>query len=142
MIALRPATEVDVPFLLELRRLTMTAHQIAVGIAPSDEEQERRVRSRFECAMIVRLDGQPIGLLKVARDGDNWELIQIQLHPDHQGRGIGRMLVEQVIDQAKAAGAALRLSALKHNPARRLYERLGFVAIDEGAHSVMMRLVS
>jgi len=139
-IALRAATEADVPFLLELRQLTMTAHQIASGVLPSKEERLRRVRVRFECADIVNLDGRAIGLLKVARDGSDWELIQVQVHPDYQGQGIGRSLVESVISQARAAGAALQLSVLRANPARGLYERLGFVVVSEKAHAFVMRL--
>jgi ribosomal protein S18 acetylase RimI-like enzyme len=139
-ISLRPATDADLSFLLELRLLTMTAHQIASGVTPSDDERLRRVRLRFECAEIVSFDGRAVGLLKVARDDNDWELIQIQLHPDFQGQGIGRGLVESVIVQAREAGAVLHLSVLKQNPARRLYEKLGFVVVSENAHSLAMRL--
>lgn len=141
-IDLRAATEDDVPFLLELRRQTMTAHQIASGIVPSEEERLRRVLVRFECAKVVLLDGRAVGLLKVARDGQDWELIQVQLDPTYQGKGLGELLIRSVIAEAKAAGAALRLSVLRNNPAQRLYERLGFVVVGEAPHSFTMRLAS
>ena len=35
---------------------------------------------------------------------------------------------------------AVELSVLKLNPARRLYERLGFVQVSEGEYSYLMRL--
>jgi ribosomal protein S18 acetylase RimI-like enzyme len=137
---LRAATEDDVPFLLELRRQTMTAHQLASGVVPSEEERLRRVLVRFECAKVVFLDNHAVGLLKVARDGHDWELIQIQLAPTCQRKGIGERLILSVIADAKAASAALRLSVLRDNPARRLYERLGFVVDSEDPHSFTMRL--
>ena len=43
-----------------------------------------------------------------------------------RGRGIGTALVEQVIADAEARAVPVRLGVLEHNPARRLYERLGF----------------
>lgn len=45
-----------------------------------------------------------------------------------------------VLREAGQAGVAVELSVLKVNPARRLYERLGFVQVSEGEHSYLMRL--
>ena len=139
-LSLRPAVEEDVPFLLELRRQTMSAHQVASGVAPSDEERLRRVLTRFDCASVVLLGGRPVGLLKAVREGANWELVQIQLTPSLQGRGLGTRLLRRLVDEARRAGASLRLSVLKANPARRLYERLGFVVVGEDGHSFEMVL--
>jgi ribosomal protein S18 acetylase RimI-like enzyme len=122
----RPATEDDIPYLMGLRRATMDAHLAASGVTPGDVYHEERLRYRFDCARVLLEDGRPVGLLKVARDADPWEIIQVQLDPALQGRGMGRRLLEQVIAQADAADVGLCLSVLLHNPARHLYERLGF----------------
>jgi len=42
--------------------------------------------------------------------------------------------------EARDAGASLKLDVLKANPARRLYERLGFTVIADTAHLFEMRL--
>jgi len=136
----RSATPADVPFLVELRRETMGCHQIASGVVPSEEDLLRRVMARFECAEIILLADQPVGLLKVARDGLDWELIQIQLKPPLQGRGLGTLLIRGVIADARRAGASLRLNVLRANPARRLYERLGFSVVSEKSRAVVMQL--
>ena len=140
LIQRRPATEADVPFLIELRCQTMTAHQIASGLTPSDEERRRRVLARFECAEVLSCEGWQMGLLKVTRDGPEWVLQQIQIAPEFQGRGIGEALVRGVALEARQAGAALYLSVLKANPARRLYERIGFTQLGEGEHEFEMVL--
>jgi hypothetical protein len=70
-----------VPFLLALREQTMTRHQAASGLQPSSEEREQRVRYRYECAHIIEHEGKAAGLFKVARDGLDWQLVQIQLAP-------------------------------------------------------------
>lgn len=139
-ISYRPATEADVPFLMELRHQTMDAHLRASGVEPTDEEHLRRVLFRFECASIVLFDSRPIGLLKVAREGRCWDLTQIQLVPEMQGRGVGAWLIRGVIAEARDAGASLKLDVLKANPARRLYEKLGFVVVAEGPRAFDMQL--
>jgi ribosomal protein S18 acetylase RimI-like enzyme len=54
------------------------------------------------------------------------------LVPHTQRRGSGTALVGEAMEDAAGRGVPLRLSALVNNPARRLYERLGFrvVAVD------------
>jgi GNAT superfamily N-acetyltransferase len=139
-ICLRPAIREDVPFLLELRCQTMHPHLLASGLIPSLEEDMRRVLLRFDCAQVILLANEPVGLLKVSRDGMDWDLIQIQLTPSLQGQGFGAQLIQSIISQARQAGASLKLDVLKANPARRLYERLGFTTIAETVHLFEMRL--
>jgi D-serine deaminase-like pyridoxal phosphate-dependent protein/ribosomal protein S18 acetylase RimI-like enzyme len=137
-LQLRFATEADVPFLLELRRLTMSEYLRASGVPQSEPELEQRVRLRFECAQIVLSGNEPIGLFKVARDGTDWTLMQIQIAPAHQGRGIGTRLIRELLLDAQQAGASVRLSVLRANPARQLYQRLGFRVVGELPHSVYL----
>lgn len=139
-VLLRPATAADIPYLLELRRQTMTAHQLASGVEASEQERHERVQYRFDCAQIIELDARPVGTFKVTRDGLDWHLVQIQLTPSLQGQGIGAALIRQLMVEARAAGASLRLNVLHANPARRLYERLGFRITSEGEHDYVMHL--
>jgi ribosomal protein S18 acetylase RimI-like enzyme len=139
-ISLRPASDADVPFLIALRKQTMTAHFVASGVVPTEDDQRARVLHRFECAQIVEHDAKPVGLFKVARDGLDWQLIQIHLAPELQGRRVGEALVQGLIDESRAAGASLWLHVLHQNPARRLYERLGFRVVADGEYEYEMRL--
>jgi len=129
--ALRPATETDIPFLMDLRHQAMDAVMVAAGMMPSDEAHMQRVLYGFEWAQVVLLAGEPIGLLKVVRTAPVWDLIQIQVAPAHQGKGLGEQLLRALMAQAMAAGASVKLCVLKVNPALHLYERLGFVVIGE-----------
>jgi ribosomal protein S18 acetylase RimI-like enzyme len=140
-VSLRPASDTDVPFLVALRQQTMTRHFVASGVVPSEEQHRARVLYRFECAQIVECDGKPAGLWKVARDGLDWQLIQIHLAPELQGQRVGESLIRGLIDESRAAGASLWLHVLHQNPARRLYERLGFRVVADGEHEYEMRLV-
>ena len=138
MMDTRPATKEDVPFLLALRRQTMDAHLRASGVEVSDESLLERVLYRFDCARILMHHGLPVGLLKVNRGQTEWEIMQIQLAAEVQGQGNGRLIVENVIRESTAAGVHLKLSVLKANPAKHLYDRLGFQVVGEDAHEYFM----
>lgn len=50
------------------------------------------------------------------------------------------MLLQSLIAEARGAGASLRLSVLKANPAKRLYEPLGFAVISQSESAYEMAL--
>jgi GNAT superfamily N-acetyltransferase len=78
-------------------------------------------------------------MLKVHRAQSEWRLVQIQLVASHRGAGIGSYLIGALIEEARANQASLWLSVLKASPARRLYERSGFVVTSESANVFHMR---
>ena len=137
----RAAVEADLPFLLALRLQAMAPNFARQGIALGDEEHQRRAAFRLDACRIVECDGQDIGMVKVLRDGATWTVEQLQIAAGHQGRGIGAAVLLTVIADARSAGAMLRLSVLKQNPAARLYARLGFRTLAESANSFKMTLI-
>lgn len=73
----------------------------------------------------------PIGFALASGAADERELLSIGVVPSHRRGGIGRQLVESIIDESIARGAArLFLEVAEDNaPAQRLYRSLGFVAV-------------
>ena len=138
-LAFRPATEADIEFLIGLRQLTMWPHFEHSGLSINQDEQLERVLYRLDCARIITSGGMDIGLFKVVREADPWVLTQIQLLPTHQAQGIGATLIRRLLDEATVAGRRVDLDVLRANPARRLYERLGFRVVAEDTHSYLMR---
>ncbi|MBI3245738.1 MAG: GNAT family N-acetyltransferase [Deltaproteobacteria bacterium] len=57
--------------------------------------------------------------------------LAIAVLPSHTGQGIGAQLLERLLNAADSAYPAIYLSVRATNPAKRLYERFGFVAIGE-----------
>lgn len=127
------------PFLLRLRETAMEPHHRALGIVQTPAEMEERVRSHWDEAQVIEVDGRPVGLWKLWRQPEVWWILQVQLMPAHQGCGIGSALIRELIAEARVAGVALELKVLKSNPAQHLYERLGFVIVGEGEHGWEMR---
>src|SRR5690606_24008451 len=75
---------------------------------------------------IIMIDGEPIGCFRLERYGNYDSLDYVALLPAFQRRGIGTALIRKVMASAAVRGVPVRLSVLKANPARELYERLGF----------------
>jgi ribosomal protein S18 acetylase RimI-like enzyme len=138
-ITCRPAGPEDLDFLLALRITTMGPHHRKAGIPQTPEQQRARVLDQYDCAQVIEQRGVPIGLWKVVRSPDEWKVLQVQLLPSRQGRGIASDLLRTLLAEANAASVPVTLNVLKVNPARRLYERLGFQVVGENEHAYRMR---
>ncbi|WP_089083289.1 GNAT family N-acetyltransferase [Aquitalea magnusonii] len=125
-ITLRQAQLSDEKFLLDLRQQVMTEHLARVGEPTDDDSHLQRVRYQYDGAQIVLINGNAVGLMKVFKTEKEWNLIQVQILPRFQGKGIGRFLIYTLLEDAKRNGVVVRLSVLRGNPARHLYEKLGF----------------
>jgi len=134
----RVASQADLPFLLALRSESMGPHLDTAGIDRSDEAQLARVLHRFECAELLLADGKPVGLLKLRREPGAWRLLQIQLAQAVRGQGLGQRVLQEVLADAAQSGARVTLTVLKANPAKALYERLGFRVTGEDEHEFHM----
>ena len=55
--------------------------------------------------------------------------LSIGVRPDARGQGVGQMLMRALIAEATRRGLGLCLNVRNTNPARRLYERMGFQAV-------------
>ena len=137
---LRLATASDVEFLYNLLKVALGPY-VELVFGPWNEEEERA--KFFEATrpgehQIVERAGEPIGCLKVQRSSSEFKLNRVFLLPAFQGRGIGSELVRDLLIEAHSAGLPVRLRVFKINPARRLYERLGFVVTGETEFHVNM----
>jgi GNAT superfamily N-acetyltransferase len=106
-----------------------------------DEVLQRQLfQERFEPARmeIIESAGDAIGYISVERHRRFIFLSAIEVEPDFQSQGIGTCLIRDLQDEAERQGLPLRLRVLQGNPARRLYERLGFVAMGETETHIMM----
>lgn len=86
--------------------------------------------------LVAELDGQAVGMLwaKVDRDDTSAvDLFQVWVAPEARGHGVGAGLIRAAVAWARKRDArAVRLSVTTGDtPARRLYEREGFVAVGE-----------
>ena len=92
---------------------------------------------------LLLFDSLLAGRLYVDRRPSEIALLDITLLPEHRGWGLGTLLLQELIAESEAVQMPLRLHVEAHNPAFRLYHRLGFVPVsDNGIYFLMERLPS
>lgn len=76
---------------------------------------------------VIEIDGQLAGALWLESTPERLHIVELQLLPAMQRKGIGSAVVQRVIKQGANQGVPVTLSVVHANPgAKRLYERLGF----------------
>lgn len=85
----------------------------------------------FATVLILDADDTPIGHAAVRDLGGEWEVKRVVVAPGQRGRGIGRMLMDELEAVAREAGAPrLILQTGDRQPeAVSLYERIGYTPI-------------
>jgi L-amino acid N-acyltransferase YncA len=87
--------------------------------------------------LVADLDGRVVGFATFGefRDNAKWEgyrftgELTIHVAPDHHGAGVGRLLMEALVERARAAGLHTLVAAVDgaNEGSIRFHERLGFV---------------
>lgn len=134
----RPVTPADEPFLLALT-LDRRADELAGWGWPPPQarafvESQHALQRRARLALpgleewVLALDGEPVGHLVLAGTGPSRRVVEVVVLRAYRGRGLAGAALKEVLTAADAGYQELRLQVEPGNPARRLYERLGFVA--------------
>jgi ribosomal protein S18 acetylase RimI-like enzyme len=139
---LRPATPEDEHF---LRAVYASTRADELALVPWSVEQKRAFtdmqfaaqdadyKRNYPAAQysIIEVQGIPAGRLYVDRCEKEIRIIDIALLPEHRRAGIGTKLLRAMQDEARAAGKTLTIHVEKFNPARSLYDRLGFQQLED-----------
>jgi ribosomal protein S18 acetylase RimI-like enzyme len=88
---------------------------------------------------VITVEGRDAGWLQIAPKDNTCFLKQLYLDRQFHNQGIGTRVMQSIIAEAMGSGHAVILGVAKINPARRLYERLGFHVTHEDEHKVYMR---
>lgn len=112
---------------------------VALRIEAMRESLERigrfdpvRARERFlagfspEHTRHIETGGQKVGFVVVKPQADCVLLDHLYIHPGSQGKGIGGMVLSQVMEEASAKGLPVRVGALRDSDSNRFYTRHGF----------------
>ena len=149
VITLRPAGPADDAF---LRRVYAGTREEELAPVPwSDDERDAFLRHQFDAQDahyrahydgasfdVIELDGVPAGRLYVARWPEEIRIMDIAILPEHRGAGAGTSLLRDLLDEGARSGKRVSIHVEKHNPALRLYERLGFLPVaDKGVYLLL-----
>ena len=140
---LRRANAEDAEFAFRVLKETMRDYVVATWGTWWEKESRREIVEQVSSArtQIIELDGQPIGVQLVDRPGTHIQLVQLYVAKEFQRRGIGTELLNRLFVEAKESNLRIRLRVLAVNPAKRLYERLGFVVVETTPERYFMEWV-
>jgi ribosomal protein S18 acetylase RimI-like enzyme len=147
----REATAADEPFLFEMLALAMGWRD---DTAPADVP--RKYAAGFgragDAGVVAEEEGALVGaawyrFLPADDPGYGWvegvPELSIAVAAGFRGRGVASELLRRLLDRARADGLrGVSLSVEPDNPARRLYERLGFskVGVVGGSWTMVCRM--
>jgi GNAT superfamily N-acetyltransferase len=136
-IQIRQAVIADIPQLCELLSLLFTQE---ADFTPDARRQSRGLRLILEQPQVGRIycatdnDSVVVGMVSLlftvstAEGGVAAWLEDMVVHPHRRGQGIGEQLLQETINQARAAGCS-RITLLTdagNAPAMRFYSKAGF----------------
>jgi ribosomal protein S18 acetylase RimI-like enzyme len=144
---IRPATYADEPFLWEM--LFYAANMAEDGATSGQEAQTHPYLAKYvrgwgrggDLGVVAVDDGEQrlgaawVRLLAGAEKNypaidDAVPELAIAVLPQYIGRGLGGRLLARLLQDTRPTHPGVVLSVRESNPARRLYERLGFVVVE------------
>lgn len=148
-VELRPAEPADEPFLRdvyastradELARVPWTDEQKRAFTDQQFTAQDAYYREHYEGATydVILVDGKPAGRLYVARWPEEIRIMDIAVLPAFRGAGAGTRLLKALQAEAAAGRKSLSIHVERFNRALRLYQRLGFRAVEDRDPYVFM----
>ena len=104
----------------DLRRLS--------GLSEKTEEAAARGLPNTLHAVVVETGGKAIGMGRVTGDGGTaYQLVDIAVLPEHQGKGLGKRIVAVLVEWLHAnAPKSAYVSLIADGPAKDLYAQYGF----------------
>ena len=150
-IRLLVKSEQDEPFLLQLYELNRqqevslwgwSEEQIKPFMTMQYHMQQHYYAQQYaHSEYFIIMDREtPIGKFQFDKAGSDWTIVDIAILPEYHNRGIGTWMIKQFLFEASQQNKAVQLSVLNTNPARSLYERLGFQVFDSGEVYTRMRV--
>ncbi|HBC57008.1 MAG TPA: N-acetyltransferase [Gammaproteobacteria bacterium] len=100
------------------------------SVVPIEQLVEARLQGRLWVALTQQRE--PVGFIIAALEHGSGFIVEVNVLPDHQGRGLGRALIQSVVKWACKEGLSrVTLTTFSEVPWNApFYERLGFCRID------------
>lgn len=143
----RVASEADEPWLRQLFAQLRGLQPELLAACPQLLEQQWQLQRQVfashypdACTEVVLIDAEPVGALTWHEGAQAIRLLDIGLQERYRGQGLGERLLKALIGKADLQGKALELAVMRHNPALRLYQRLGFRALSGAEDAVQLQM--
>lgn len=138
-IQLRPSLDQDFEYCRRVYFGGMRWIIEELGLDRTAQEASFRQDWNSTQVRIIVFDDTDVGWVQTAREDDQLFVAQMFVDSRFQGQGIGTEVMERLIREATTLNLAVRLNVVRINPARRLYERLGFRVTHEDERKFYMK---
>jgi ribosomal protein S18 acetylase RimI-like enzyme len=138
-VSLRTVSQADEPFMLNLFASTRPEFEILnwdenqrmalMSMQFHAQSQQFRAAHPEADASVILWEHDAVGRMIVDRGAREFLLVDISLLPQHRRLGIGTHLIRNLLHEAAESAKPVRLHVVQTNPAKRLYERLGFSVV-------------
>ena len=104
-----------------------------VGLSAKTEEAATAGLPNTRYAVVLEHGGQAIGMGRIIGDGGTaFQVTDIAVLPEHQGKGLGKRIVAALVAWLKAnAPKSAYISLIADGPAKHLYAKYGFKPVEE-----------
>ena len=126
----------------EISQVDWPAKQIKKFLYQQFELQQKDYSKRLQngTKLLVSYQQKLVGRLYFYQADESFlHLVDVTLLREFRGMGIGRYLLEYVIQQAKGLGLGVSLYVDKLNPAVAFYRSLGFYEVNQVEHRILMQ---
>lgn len=148
-LSYRPATEADLPLLGRIYASTREDEVAQAGWPPELQraflQQQHEAQHAYYAQtyagaerLVIEQNGEAVGRLYLYEFPGNLRIVDISLLPEARGRGWGEAILKDVGEQAAGRGLKVSIHVERFNPAKRLYERLGFAGVEDKGVYVLM----
>lgn len=131
----RSCTLEDLEFMFNLKKENFKKYVDKIWGWKDNDQIERLkqdLKEHLPHKRIILVDNKPVGVYAVhtIEEGDLF-INEISILKEYQNRGIGRNILEEQLKESHKKGIRTILQVFKDNPAKKLYEQLGFKVYGE-----------
>jgi len=132
MIAIREATGKDYLKLIEIMSRSADKEELKGFVPPTTETRKFLMQLRRQLVLaghkifVAEMSQKPVGFVYFTQKKDNFAIEELDVARKHQGRGIGRALVEAVEELAENNGATSLTTGTAINSEGKPWKAYGF----------------
>ncbi len=112
MLEIYPLKDEDIPAAVEIENLSFSS--------PKPESLFRQDENKY---LVAKENGKMVGYIGLEKIVDEIHIINMAVHPENRKQGIGKRLLEKVLNDRDIFYLEVRVSNLA---AQKLYEKYGF----------------
>ena len=144
-LSFRDVTFDDCEYILKLKELCLKWYiEIIYGwdMDIQREKTKEELKKHINDMKIIKYNNNDVGVTTFYEENNEFVVGLIMVHPDCQNLGIGSKIISEYINIAGNDKKRIIIKTYKLNPAKKLYERLGFKQYNEDNTHIYLDIIN